>query len=65
MLTQLFNWWLCLGEPSALHETKIEFFKKAKEAKVKDCKALWALVKMFYPNSLACQDIDQIIASVR
>ncbi len=63
MLKQLLDWWLCFGEPVVLHQTKIEFFKKAKEAKVKHTAHLWDLAKTLYPNTLAIEDIDYIIAS--
>ena len=65
MLTQLFNWWLCIGEPKALHKTKIEFFKKAKEAEIKYVSSLWELSKQLFSSSLAIENIDGIIASVK
>ncbi len=65
MLILLYNWWLCLNEPKALHETKIEFFKKAKAAGVKECVALWEIAKVFYQNSLAIEDLDRIIADAK
>ena len=65
MLTQLRNWWICIGEPEALHKTKIEFFKKAKEAEIKHVSFLWELSKQLFPSSLAIENIDGIIASVK
>ncbi len=65
MLSLFFNWWLCRNEPKGLHETKIKFFKKAKEAGVKECVALWEIAKAFYPNSLATEDLDRIIAGAK
>ena len=52
MFKRFLNWWLCLGEPKVLHKTKIEFFKKTKEAKIKHASVLWSLVKVLYPTNL-------------
>ena len=65
MLKRFLNWWLCLNEPQLLHKTKIEFFKKAKEANIKHIELLWNLAKSLYPASLADGEIDEIISSAR
>lgn len=62
MFKRFLNWWLCLGEPKVLHKTKIEFFKKAKEAKIKHASVLWSLVKVLYPTGLTTINLDEIIA---
>lgn len=65
MLIWLYNWWLCFNEPGALHRTKIEFFRKAKEAKLANCNALWSVAKVFYQDGLIVEDLDKLIASVK
>ena len=65
MFKRLLNWWLCLGETPMLHETKIKFFEKAKNEKIKHTPILWSLAKMTAPCSLISGDIDSIIADAK